>query len=118
MLGALEAYLPTELDGRRTIEPAPGLAEGTVVGGKYRIERRIGEGGMGIVVAARHLELGKTVALKLLRNDVGTDVTRFLREAHAAARLGQKTHELQGPEIALGLWGARTMARLTSSWST
>ncbi|HSO37132.1 MAG TPA: serine/threonine-protein kinase [Labilithrix sp.] len=86
-LAALESYLPTERGAGAPAEPAPGFAEGALIGGKYRVEERIGEGGMGIVVAARHLELGKRVALKLLRRSDGTDVPRFLREAQAASRL-------------------------------
>jgi serine/threonine protein kinase len=67
-------------------EPAPG----TVVAGKYRIERTLGEGGMGIVVAATHLDLDQRVAIKFLlpealRSQVA--VERFLREARVAAKV-------------------------------
>ncbi|HEX3762946.1 MAG TPA: serine/threonine-protein kinase, partial [Kofleriaceae bacterium] len=63
---------------------------GTVLAGKYRIERRLGRGGMGLVLAAEHIELRSVVAIKCLhdayarRSDV---VMRFLREARASARL-------------------------------
>jgi serine/threonine-protein kinase len=40
--------------------------EGDVLAGKYRVERVIGAGGMGVVVAAQHLQLGKRVAVKFL----------------------------------------------------
>ncbi len=63
---------------------------GTVIAGKYRIERVIGEGGMGIVLAARHLGLDEMVAVKLIREEraAGTDaLARFQREARAAARI-------------------------------
>jgi eukaryotic-like serine/threonine-protein kinase len=63
---------------------------GEVLGGKYRIERVIGQGGMGIVVAARHTDLGQRVAIKLLLPAQAADadvVERFLREARASARL-------------------------------
>ncbi|HEY8075593.1 MAG TPA: serine/threonine-protein kinase, partial [Labilithrix sp.] len=66
------------------------LRPGIVVTGKYRIERAIGEGGMGTVLAARHLELAKTVALKVLRAELADDLDaqkRFAREARAAASL-------------------------------
>ena len=63
---------------------------GAVLAGKYRIDRVLGEGGMGMVVAATHVQLNQPVALKLLRPEVLSDHTaleRFAREARAAARL-------------------------------
>lgn len=68
----------------------PAVREGDVINGKYRIERIIGEGGMGVVVAARHLTLDKPVALKLLSPKTGDSaeaLQRFTREARAAARI-------------------------------
>jgi serine/threonine-protein kinase len=63
---------------------------GEVVNGKYRIEGIIGEGGVGIVVSAQHLELDERVALKFLKasafNDPGL-VGRFAREAKAAVSI-------------------------------
>lgn len=66
------------------------VAAGDIVAGKYRVERVLGQGAMGIVVAARHEELGQKVAIKLLHPEVsGSDdgLERFLREARAAAKL-------------------------------
>jgi serine/threonine-protein kinase len=63
---------------------------GEVLAGKYRIERVLGQGGMGIVVAASHLQLRQTVAIKfLLPSLLGRPelATRLLREARAAAAL-------------------------------
>jgi serine/threonine-protein kinase len=66
------------------------LAPGQVLAGKFRVERVLGAGGMGVVVAAEHLQLRQRVALKLLlpemmqRHDV---VARFAREARATASL-------------------------------
>ncbi len=63
---------------------------GEIVAGKYRIERQIGAGGMGVVLAATHLELLEPRALKFLSPEALTDaesVERFLREARAASRL-------------------------------
>jgi serine/threonine-protein kinase len=76
-------------------EPAVELARGLprvgeIAGDKYRIEKVIGRGGMGVVYAAHHLVLDQRVALKLLLVDAvrGDDtVERFLREAQASARL-------------------------------
>ena len=67
-------------------EPEPGL----LVGGKYRIERVVGEGGMGVVVAATHVELEQKVAIKFLLPDAMQSeeaVERFLREAKVAAKV-------------------------------
>lgn len=71
-------------------ENAPRLAVGDLVAGKYRVERILGEGGMGVVVAAKHEELGQRVAIKVLRPELAGfegALERFLREARAAARL-------------------------------
>src|ERR1700735_1206012 len=66
------------------------VREGDLVAGKYRIERVLGVGGMGIVVAARHEELDQLVAIKFVRDEsLASDeaVERFLRESRSAARL-------------------------------
>lgn len=66
------------------------VREGDIVAGKYRVERVLGVGGMGIVVAASHLQLQQRVAIKFLLPGVvaGPDaIARFLREARAAARI-------------------------------
>jgi len=58
--------------------------------GKYRVERVLGQGGMGVVVKAMHLQLNQPVAMKFLLPEVlGNQqiVQRFLREAQAAVRL-------------------------------
>ncbi len=63
---------------------------GDILLGKYRLEGEIGRGGMGVVLAARHLELDERVAIKFLSPECTKDpdvVTRFMREARAAARL-------------------------------
>lgn len=63
---------------------------GTVLGGKYRLEKLIGQGGMGSVWRAEHLGLHAPVAVKLLGVDLGAHaeaVARFHREAHAAASI-------------------------------
>ena len=66
------------------------LEVGSIVAGKLRIERILGEGGMGIVAAAMHLQLDQHVAIKILKGDLANDpetAQRFLREARASAKL-------------------------------
>jgi eukaryotic-like serine/threonine-protein kinase len=66
------------------------VREGDVLAGKYRIERVLGIGGMGIVVAARHTQLDAAVAIKLLLPEMlasPTAVARFAREARAASKM-------------------------------
>ncbi|MEZ4293661.1 MAG: serine/threonine-protein kinase [Polyangiaceae bacterium] len=61
--------------------------EGDLLAGKYRVERVLGQGGMGVVVAAQHLTLRQTVAIKLLLPEAmerADSVERFLREGRAA----------------------------------
>jgi serine/threonine protein kinase len=69
----------------------PGLpVPGELLAGKYRVERILGVGGMGVVVAARHLDLDERVAVKFLLPHVpahGEPVARFLREARAAIKI-------------------------------
>jgi serine/threonine-protein kinase len=66
------------------------LGPGEVLAGKYRIDRILGKGGMGVVVAATHIELEDKVAVKFLlpaalKNQEA--VARFVREARAAVRI-------------------------------
>jgi serine/threonine-protein kinase len=66
------------------------VTAGTTIGGRFRIDHLLGAGGMGIVVAATHLELGHRVAIKLLQDEVAASpmaVERFLREARAVVQL-------------------------------
>src|SRR5690606_14009779 len=63
---------------------------GTTYDGRYRIEKRIGQGGMANVYLAEDETLGRRVAIKVLHQRYAEDsqfVERFLREASAAAKL-------------------------------
>jgi serine/threonine protein kinase len=60
---------------------------GETLAGKYRVERILGKGGMGIVVAAKHLELDERVAIKFLLRAGPESIERFIREARAAAKV-------------------------------
>jgi serine/threonine-protein kinase len=73
-------------------EIVPGIALSSVIAGKYRIDRVLGKGGMGVVVAAHHIALDTRVAIKFL---LGADATRqaherFAREARAAAKISSE----------------------------
>ena len=69
----------------------PGIPQqGEVVAGKYRVERILGKGGMGIVVSAEHLSLRQRVAVKFLLPETlqrEEAALRFVREARAAAAI-------------------------------
>ena len=64
---------------------------GSVLGGKYRLTQRLGDGAMGSVFAAIHERLGREVAVKILRPDLCShreSAARFQREAELVTRLG------------------------------
>jgi serine/threonine-protein kinase len=62
---------------------------GELLAGKYRVERVVGVGGMGVVLAATHVQLEERVALKLMKREVmnAETIGRFLREARSAAKI-------------------------------
>src|SRR3954471_7195160 len=63
---------------------------GQILGGKYRIDRVLGAGGMGMVVAATHLQLDERIAIKFLLPEALANpeaVARFGREAKAAVKI-------------------------------
>lgn len=66
---------------------------GRVLGGRYELRRLLGRGGMGLVYEALHITVGRSVAIKLLRHDLARSreaVNRFMREARAAAAIGNE----------------------------
>jgi predicted Ser/Thr protein kinase len=72
-------------------KPEPGL----VVGGRYRLESVLGEGGMAVVWRATHTETDRAVALKLVKSELATEAEvrdMFVREARIAARIGKNEH--------------------------
>jgi serine/threonine-protein kinase len=73
-----------------TVQTPPTEEVGDLIAGKYRVERVIGEGGMGTVYAAYHQLLDVRVAVKVLSAELSEQpgiIARFLREARAVARL-------------------------------
>ncbi|HSQ61820.1 MAG TPA: serine/threonine-protein kinase [Polyangiaceae bacterium] len=90
-IAALERGLQLRGEGQAQA-PAPGELTNTVLGGKYRIGRKIGSGGIGVVYAAEHTSLGHEVAIKVLRGAAaldGSEIARLRREAHIQVRLDQ-----------------------------
>lgn len=72
------------------MEGAPDISPGTVLADKYRVEKVLGVGGMGMVVAAHHMHLDERVAIKLLLPEMLSNadaVVRFAREARAAIKI-------------------------------
>jgi eukaryotic-like serine/threonine-protein kinase len=63
---------------------------GDVIAGKYRVQRELGRGGMGVVLAAEHLQLKELVAVKMMLPHVAVDpvaVRRFIREGRSVVRI-------------------------------
>ncbi|MFO0607916.1 MAG: serine/threonine-protein kinase [Polyangiales bacterium] len=72
----------------------PSARLGSRIAGKYQLIRVIGEGGMGAVYEARHVQMDRRVAIKMLRPELVRDrasVERFLREAQTAAHIEHKS---------------------------
>jgi serine/threonine protein kinase len=91
MTGAPLSELKTEANAYRARRlSSSDFGEGDVLAGKYRIEAVLGEGGMGIVLSATHIELGSRVAIKVLRPELAHTedaVLRLLVEARSAASI-------------------------------
>jgi serine/threonine-protein kinase len=90
-ISSLERALQLRGEGEARAQ-APGELTGTVLGGKYRIGKKIGSGGIGVVYAAEHTSLGHEVAIKVLRGAAamdGSEIARLRREAHIQVRLDQ-----------------------------
>jgi eukaryotic-like serine/threonine-protein kinase len=74
---------------------------GSVVNGKYRLVRLLGDGGMGSVYEAQHMVLGTRVAIKVLHPELGRRtglVERFLQEARVAAQI-RSAHVVQVSDV-------------------
>ncbi|HET8734419.1 MAG TPA: serine/threonine-protein kinase [Anaeromyxobacteraceae bacterium] len=74
------------------LSPGPDLV-GQVLGDRYRVIARLGQGGMGSIYLAEHVTLGKKMAVKVLRPEYSRDaelLDRFQHEARAASQIGQE----------------------------
>jgi len=87
--GAVQPHGATELPTELPKDAPPASWIGRVLDDRYRVDRLLGEGGMGAVFVAEHLTLHKEVALKVVRKELagnGEVATRFAREAMATAQ--------------------------------
>jgi eukaryotic-like serine/threonine-protein kinase len=78
-------------------ESQPPVQAGDVLAGKYRVERVLGAGGMGVVVQATHLELDERVAMKFLLPhavESAEAAARFVREREARAAVKIKSEHV------------------------
>jgi serine/threonine-protein kinase len=76
-------------------------SSGQIIAGKFVVEQVLGVGGMGVVVSAKHAQLGQKVAIKFLRKDAAKSqeaVNRFLREARSAVGL-QSAHVVRVMDV-------------------
>ncbi len=107
--------------------PDPLGMVGEIIGAKYLVEHVIGEGSMGVVLGARHLELDEKVAVKVMRREVRRDPemqARFAREAKIASRIRNDNvvrvmdageSPLVGPYIVMEYVDGITLDRMVSS---
>ena len=86
MTQALRTEAAAAIEPRSPAQAVPG----SVLGGRYRLDTMIGGGSFGTVFRARHLELNRDVAVKILATSAGTDpeaLARFKREGDSACRV-------------------------------
>src|ERR1041384_7204900 len=102
------------------------MQQGDVIAGKYRVDRILGQGGMGTVVAATNLLIDQPVALKFLLPELLHDaavVERLLREARSSARLRSEHvclvydvgHDNGAPFIVMELLDGRDLSSMVST---
>jgi len=88
------AQTPTQVGETLRREPVPSEYDrlvGETLDGRYYVQRKIGEGGMGVVFAAKHAVIERPLAIKVLKREVMRDtatIKRFVQEAKAASRIG------------------------------
>ena len=84
--GSMSALLE-ELAEAPELRPGTGIGPGSVIGERFEILRELGRGGFGVVFEARDRELGRLVAVKVVRARRGVDPGMLRAEAEAAAAL-------------------------------
>jgi serine/threonine protein kinase len=90
----LDAPVPSSPEPKWTDGRGPSVGDeliGQIIADRWVVERKLGQGGMGVVYAARHTVIDRRLALKVLRADLGRDPqirARFVQEAKAASHIG------------------------------
>ncbi|MBI5594949.1 MAG: protein kinase [Elusimicrobia bacterium] len=88
--GLVRSALSSRAAATEPVPAAPAPAANGLLAGTYRLGRRIGSGGMGLVFEALDVNLERRVAIKKMREEIGADPRereRFLREARTVAAL-------------------------------
>ncbi len=87
--GQTTAVSPAGSAGPASVGPPDPLL-GRTIAGRFRIERKLGEGGMGAVYKAEHVKMGRPCAIKILNEGALNDpesLPRFMREAQMSSRI-------------------------------
>jgi len=90
LAGASDTIIDITTGAAARIRKGDEVTVGSLIGDQYRVDRILGEGGMGVVYAVTHTKLNKKFALKLLKKELARDPDtreRFLREAQAAGQI-------------------------------
>ncbi|MFO0554188.1 MAG: protein kinase [Polyangiaceae bacterium] len=102
---------------------SPGLAPGSILEGRYRLNRKVGEGGHGVVFSGYHLTLDQPLAIKVVRlvdergSLVGDRAARFLDEARTLSKLRHSNIvRVLDVGVHLGGEGGFTQAWLVMEW--
>ena len=92
------------------------LTVGEKLSGRYRIERELGEGGMGVVYLVTDEQVvGETFAVKVLKEGLDPQALQLLREAALARVVGRPIAVQEGPEEAMA--PALTSAGMNAEWA-
>ncbi|HEV8244725.1 MAG TPA: hypothetical protein VGP93_03120, partial [Polyangiaceae bacterium] len=90
LMVALSSEMPSSTREHDELLERNGFRRGQLFAAKYRLEGLLGEGGMGIVLLATHVDLQRLVAIKVVRSELARSddvVERLLSEAQAAASI-------------------------------
>ena len=87
-----------------------GPRAGKIVGGKYRLSRRLGEGGMGEVYEAQHTVIGRRFAIKFLHAYLAQNPETMTRFRHEAETAGGIEHENIGAALDFGTGTGRMLS--------